>query len=75
MEDNGPGIAESERELVFQPFYRTLGNGADGSGLGLAIVREIAQQHQAQVTVEDARPGHVPCGTRFSVRLPAIGNR
>ena len=75
VEDNGPGIAESERELVFQPFYRTLGNGADGSGLGLAIVREIAQQHQAQVTVEDARPGHVPCGTRFSVRLPAIGNR
>jgi two-component system sensor histidine kinase TctE len=75
VEDNGPGIAESERELVFQPFYRTLGNGADGSGLGLAIVREIAQQHQAEVTVEDARPGHVPCGTRFTVRLPAIGNR
>jgi two-component system sensor histidine kinase TctE len=34
VEDNGPGIAETDRELVFEPFYRVLGNEADGSGLG-----------------------------------------
>ena len=56
VEDTGPGIALAERELVFQPFYRALGTNVDGSGLGLAIVREIVQQHQAEITVADAGP-------------------
>jgi two-component system sensor histidine kinase TctE len=51
VEDNGPGIAPSERAHVFERFYRILGSGAPGSGLGLAIVREIAQQHGAEVDV------------------------
>ena len=82
VEDSGPGIAAAEREQVFQPFYRSLGTNVDGSGLGLAIVREIAQQHHAEVTLADAnlrrRPGltehaeapHGP-GARFTLRLPA----
>jgi two-component system sensor histidine kinase TctE len=49
VEDTGPGIAQGERERVFERFYRILGNTAEGSGLGLAIVREIAQQHGAEV--------------------------
>jgi two-component system, OmpR family, sensor histidine kinase TctE len=69
VEDSGPGIPLPERELVFAPFYRVLGTDTDGSGLGLPIVREIAQQHQAEVTVEDTRPGHQPPGARFSVRF------
>ena len=69
VEDNGPGIAEADRELVFEPFYRVLGNEADGSGLGLPIVREIARQHHATVQHEDAHPGHQPPGSRFSVRF------
>jgi two-component system sensor histidine kinase TctE len=71
VEDNGPGISESERELVFEPFYRVLGNEADGSGLGLPIVREIARQHYATVDLEDAHPGQHPPGTRFSLRFDA----
>ena len=55
VEDSGPGIPAAEREQVFQPFYRALGTDVDGSGLGLAIVREIAQQHGAEVTLEDAQ--------------------
>jgi len=55
VEDSGPGIPLSERELVFQPFYRPLGTPVEGSGLGLAIVAEIARQHGAQVTLEDTR--------------------
>ena len=69
VEDSGPGIAESARELVFEPFYRVLGNEADGSGLGLPIVREIAKQHRATVTLEDAHSGAQPPGARFSVRF------
>ena len=71
VEDSGPGIAPAERELVFQPFYRALGNEADGSGLGLPIVLEIARQHRAEVTVDDARPGQMPPGCCFTVRFPA----
>ena len=69
VEDNGPGILESDRELVFEPFYRVLGNEADGSGLGLPIVRQIARQHHASVRLEDARPGQQPPGTLVSVRF------
>jgi two-component system sensor histidine kinase TctE len=71
VEDSGPGIAPAERELVFQPFYRALGTEADGSGLGLPIVLEIARQHRAEVTVDDARPGQMPPGCCFTVRFPA----
>ena len=82
VEDSGPGIAPGERQQVFLPFYRSLGTNVDGSGLGLAIVREIAQQHRAEITLEDAnlrrRPGltehaeapHGP-GALFTLRLPA----
>jgi two-component system sensor histidine kinase TctE len=73
VEDNGPGIPESERELVFEPFYRVLGNEADGSGLGLPIVLEIARQHHATVQLEDAHPGQQPPGARFSLRFDANG--
>ena len=71
VEDSGPGVPEAERELVFQPFYRALGSEADGSGLGLPIVLEIASKHDAEVTLEDARPGQTPPGARFSVRFAA----
>ena len=82
VEDSGPGIPAAEREQVFQPFYRSLGTNVDGSGLGLAIVREIAQQHGAEVTLEDANLRHRPGigehagapfgpGARFTLRLPA----
>lgn len=71
VEDTGPGIPESERELVFQAFYRTLGTNVDGSGLGLAIVREIAQQHGAEVRLEDAHPRAAAPGAKFTVRFPA----
>ena len=51
VEDTGPGIAPNERERVFERFYRILGSNTEGSGLGLAIVREIAQQHGAEIDI------------------------
>jgi len=72
VEDSGPGVPESEKELIFQPFYRALGTEADGSGLGLPIVLEIAHQHQASVSLEDAHPGQTPPGARFAVRFNTL---
>ena len=71
VEDSGPGIPLAERELIFQPFYRVLGNEVDGSGLGLPIVLEIANQHGATLTLEDTHPGQVPPGARFCLRFAA----
>lgn len=79
VEDSGPGIPESEREKVFQPFYRALGTNVDGSGLGLAIVREIAQAHDVEVTLDatrSLRPGQSTedgqgPGARFTMRFGA----
>ncbi len=68
VEDSGPGIPESERELVLQPFYRALGTNVDGSGLGLAIVLEITNQHDAAISIEDAEAPNSP-GTRITVRF------
>jgi two-component system sensor histidine kinase TctE len=78
VEDSGPGIAEEERERVFDRFYRVLGSGVDGSGLGLAIVREIAQRHQARVIVtESHRVSSEPSatGARIEIHFSAMLQR
>ncbi len=49
VEDDGIGVEESERERVFERFYRVPGTDAEGTGLGLAIVRSIAELHRASV--------------------------
>jgi two-component system sensor histidine kinase TctE len=68
VEDNGPGIPHSEREQVFERFYRVLGTEPSGSGLGLAIVKEIAAAHGADVKIADAASG---IGTVVTVHLPS----
>ena len=56
--DTGPGIPESERERVFELFYRIDPNRTgDGTGLGLALVRAIATRLGARVELSDAGPG------------------
>jgi two-component system sensor histidine kinase TctE len=71
IEDNGPGIPDTERSRVFERFYRVLGTGAEGCGLGLAIVREIAQSHGAQVTLT---PGADGIGTIATIVFPGIAH-
>jgi two-component system sensor histidine kinase TctE len=75
IEDNGVGIGESDRELIFERFYRAGGNEATGTGLGLPIVRSIAAQHRASVQV---RPNPAERGSVFTVifpRLPVVPQR
>lgn len=67
VEDDGPGIAESERERVLERFYRAPGTPGDGCGLGLAIVHEIARAHHADVHISG---GPQQRGTRVRVVFP-----
>jgi two-component system sensor histidine kinase TctE len=71
IEDNGPGIPDSERARVFERFYRVLGSGAEGCGLGLAIVREIAQNHGAEVSLTTGADG---TGTIATIVFPLIAH-
>jgi len=69
VDDSGPGIPTTDRERVFDPFYRVVGNGQSGSGLGLAIVRAIADQLGATVVLSPSTRGDA--GLRVAVRFPA----
>lgn len=70
VQDNGPGIAPPHQPHVFERFYSVGATGAErqGSGLGLAIVREIAQQHGAQIDLQS--PVSHARGTRIRLRWP-----
>jgi signal transduction histidine kinase len=60
--DNGPGIPESERDKVFDRFYRLdRSRTTAGSGLGLAMVRAIARLHGLSIRLEDRAPGLAVC--------------
>ncbi len=67
--DSGPGIAEAERERVFEPFFRgTRGASTKGTGLGLAIASDLADMHGGQITLMPARADQP--GAHFRVTLP-----
>ena len=55
VRDQGPGIPASKQAKVFDRFYRAHDPQYQGSGLGLAIVKQIANLHQAQITLESTR--------------------
>ncbi len=58
IQDSGPGIQVTERERVFDPFYRTLGSVQVGSGLGLSIVKAVTDRIGAEIELgftDDAR--------------------
>ncbi len=67
VDDAGPGIPPSERERVFDRFYRRAGIDEPGTGLGLAIVKSVALRHGGRVSLDDSPLG----GLRATVRLPA----
>jgi signal transduction histidine kinase len=66
--DEGPGIKEDERELIFQRFWRRDRRRTEGAGLGLSIVRRIADTHAATISVENRPTG----GATFSLRFARI---
>ncbi len=67
VRDHGSGISADDLPHIFDRFYRGAeARGRPGSGLGLAIVRQVAEQHGANVTAEPAPGG----GTLMRLRLP-----
>jgi PAS domain S-box-containing protein len=62
--DDGPGIAETDMDKIFSPFYSTKQNG---TGLGLSIAWKIIQGHGGEIRAE-SKTGQ---GTKFLILLPA----
>jgi two-component system nitrogen regulation sensor histidine kinase NtrY len=63
IEDNGPGVDETRRDSIFEPYETTRERG---TGLGLAIVKKIILDHGGEIRVEDSELG----GAAFLVELP-----
>jgi two-component system sensor histidine kinase KdpD len=67
--DEGPGIAEAERERIFEKFHRAdeRDHRRAGTGLGLAIARGFVEALGGSISVSNRTDRN---GARFSVRLP-----
>ncbi len=71
--DQGVGIAEADRERVFERFFRadsSRSRHTGGSGLGLSIVKHVAQNHGGDVRVWSQHGN----GSTFTIRLPAASH-
>lgn len=70
VEDDGPGIANAQREQVFEPYVQ-LGDGErrDGLGLGLSICQRLVEAHGGEIRLGDSPGG----GARFAFTLPSSG--
>ncbi|WP_437205133.1 ATP-binding protein [Planctomicrobium sp. SH664] len=71
VEDGGRGVPDSEREAIFEPFYRTVEsrhNRIPGTGLGLPLVQRVAQLFHGSVGCETSPAG----GAAFLLRFPAM---
>ena len=71
VEDEGPGVAEPDRDSIFERFYRAADQEPEprGMGLGLWIVKSIVERHGGRVAAERTAAGR----TRFTVTLPVAG--
>ncbi len=70
VSDDGPGIAPTDAERIFEPFTRldpSRNHKTGGSGLGLAIAKRIVEQHRGTIAARSAESG----GAAFIVSLPA----
>jgi len=65
VQDNGKGIAASDLENIFDPYFTTK---QDGSGLGLASTYSIVNKHNGRINVDS----HLNKGTTFTIELPVF---
>ncbi|WP_141005410.1 sensor histidine kinase [Nocardioides humi] len=71
VDDQGPGIAETDRTRIFDRFWRSDdARTMPGSGLGLAIVRQVAERHSGSVQATANASG----GARLVLKLPGREN-
>jgi signal transduction histidine kinase len=65
--DEGPGIPDSVRDILFEPFVTTRRGGREGAGLGLFLAERLIAAHGGRIEVA-SEPGR---GARFTIHLPA----
>lgn len=71
VSDSGIGIPDSEKDQVFQRFYRVgKSRSLPGNGLGLSLVSAVAEIHQGHILLSDHHPGEEYPGLTVTVRLP-----
>ena len=69
--DHGPGIADAERERIFEPFYRggeSRAQRVPGTGLGLSLVKNTIERCKGSIHVHNSPGG----GAQFIVRFPVV---
>ena len=66
VRDNGIGVPEDKREIVFEPFERSGGAGSGRPGLGLALARKAVSAHGGRIWIDDNDGG----GTSVVFTLP-----
>ena len=69
VSDDGPGIAEADRALIFERFHRPAGQASSGAGLGLAIVRRAAALLGGDVQLTAGLGGR---GCAFTLQVPHL---
>ena len=66
VSDDGPGIPDAFKELVFDPFYQLNTNkDRSGTGIGLSLVKHLTNRLASEITIEDI----LPRGTRFILTM------
>jgi len=74
VSDNGPGIADEDREKIFSIFESK--KGSRGTGLGLPVSDKIMREHGGRIEIADTPPPSIPVactaayGTCFVLRFP-----
>jgi signal transduction histidine kinase len=72
VQDEGPGIPDSEKARIFERFYR-IGQestrSSKGTGLGLYLTRKIVEDHHGSIFVQD----NLPQGSTFIIRMERTG--
>lgn len=69
--DNGIGIEPSKRNIIFERNFRNI-KGVQGMGLGLSLVRNLIDQFNGEIQIEDRIDGDYIKGTKFTVLLPEV---
>ncbi|MCD1293543.1 hypothetical protein CUJ83_00845 [Methanocella sp. CWC-04] len=72
VEDNGPGVSDEMKPVIFDRLYRSRSR-TGGGGLGLYLVKTLLEKFDGTIKVEDRVPGDRTMGSRFVVMMPAIG--
>ena len=68
VEDNGLGIPDTEKENVFNKFYRLENSNNTGTGLGLSLVKGFIEAHKGNIALLDVITG----GAKFLIAIPIV---